>query len=74
MSTLPPPRWKTALVVWIAIYPSITLLSWLAGPWLMQLPLMVRTLVLTGILVPLLVFVLLPFLHKALHGWIHLRK
>ena len=25
-----PPRWKTAVVVWVAIYPSITLVLWLA--------------------------------------------
>lgn len=48
------PRWKTGIVVWIAIYPSITLLPWLAGPWLHQLPLMVQTLAITGILVSLL--------------------
>ena len=66
-----PPRWKTAMVVWIAIYPSITLLLWLAGPLLLRLPLMLRTLVLTGILVPLLVFVLLPFLQKRLRRWLH---
>ena len=70
MPTPHPPRWKTAIVVWIAIYPSITLLSWFAGPWLQQLPLMVRTLVITGMLVPLLVFILLPFLQHALRRWL----
>ena len=59
------------MVVWIAIYPSITLLLWLAGPLLLRLPLMLRTLVLTGILVPLLVFLLLPFLQKRLRRWLH---
>lgn len=71
MAYVPPPRWKTAVMVWIAIYPSITLLLWLAGPLLMRLPLMLRTLVLTGILVPLLVFALLPFLQKRLRRWLH---
>lgn len=71
MPPTPPPRWKTAVLVWFAIYPSITLLLWLAGPFLMRLPLMLRTLALTGILVPLLVFVLLPFLQKWLRTWLH---
>jgi hypothetical protein len=26
-----PPRWKFAVVVWLAIYPSLTLLVWLPG-------------------------------------------
>ncbi|MEZ4757622.1 MAG: hypothetical protein R2817_12410 [Flavobacteriales bacterium] len=67
----PPPRWKNALLVWIAIYPSISLLSYLAGPWLATLPLLLRTLVLTAVLVPLLVFVLLPALHRLFRGWLH---
>jgi hypothetical protein len=66
----PPPRWKNALLVWIAIYPSISLLSYLAGPWLVTLPLLLRTFILTAILVPLLVFVLLPFLHRQFAAWL----
>jgi antibiotic biosynthesis monooxygenase (ABM) superfamily enzyme len=42
-----PPRWKTAVVVWLAIYPSITLILWLAGPKMQSWPLAVRTLVVT---------------------------
>jgi antibiotic biosynthesis monooxygenase (ABM) superfamily enzyme len=67
----PPPRWKNALLVWVAIYPSISLLSYFAGPWLITLPLLIRTLFLTAILVPLLVFVLLPFLHRVFREWLH---
>ncbi len=67
----PPPRWKSALLVWIAIYPSISILLYFAGPWLATLPLLFRTLILTAILVPLLVFVLLPFLHRAFRSWVH---
>jgi hypothetical protein len=27
-----PPRWKTAVVVWLAIYPCTTFVLWLVGP------------------------------------------
>ena len=66
----PPPKWKTALLIWIAIYPSITLQVLLFGEALARLPLPLRTLVMTGILVPLMVFVLLPLLQKVLGGWL----
>ncbi|MBK6777863.1 MAG: hypothetical protein IPG74_19200 [Flavobacteriales bacterium] len=66
----PPPKWKTAVLVWIAIYPSITILFLLFGEQLEQLPAPLRTLVLTLILVPLLVFVLLPLLHKTFARWL----
>ena len=66
----PPPKWKTAVLVWIAIYPSITILFLFFGEQLEQLPAPLRTLVLTLILVPLLVFVLLPLLHKTFARWL----
>ena len=64
----PPPKWKTALLIWLAIYPSLTVLLVLFGERLLVLAL--RTLVMTGILVPLMVFVLLPLLQKAFGGWL----
>jgi antibiotic biosynthesis monooxygenase (ABM) superfamily enzyme len=67
----PPPKWKTAILVWVCIYPSITTLFLLFGNQLMALHPMVRTLVLTLILVPLLVFVLLPLMQKLFGGWLH---
>jgi antibiotic biosynthesis monooxygenase (ABM) superfamily enzyme len=67
----PPKRYKTALLIWIAIYPSINILFLLLGDWLMTIPLLLRTLVLTGILVPLMVFVLLPVLSKVFAKWLH---
>lgn len=67
---VPPKKWKTALVIWIAIYPALTILVALFGEHLMRLPLALRTLVMTGILVPLLVFVLVPALNKLLGRWL----
>lgn len=64
------PRWKTALLVWLAIYPSITLLMLVFGEHLALLPVPLRTLVMTAVLVPLLVFVLLPLLHKWFGNWL----
>ncbi len=66
----PPPRWKTAVLIWVAIYPSITLLFLLFGDLLLQLPVPLRTLVLTGVLVPLMVFVLLPLLQRLFAAWL----
>jgi antibiotic biosynthesis monooxygenase (ABM) superfamily enzyme len=67
----PPPKWKTAILIWVAIYPSITTLFLVFGDQLMLLPAAVRTLVLTLILVPLMVFVLLPALQKLFARWLY---
>jgi antibiotic biosynthesis monooxygenase (ABM) superfamily enzyme len=65
-----PPRWKTAVVVWLAIYPSITLILWLLGPTIQGLPLAVRTLVITVPLVPLMTFVVVPVVQRLLAPWL----
>ena len=66
----PPAKWKTAVLIWLAIYPSINLLFFFMGDFLVTLHPLLRTLVLTGILVPLMVFVLLPFLQKTFKSWL----
>lgn len=69
--TSPPPRWKMALVTWVAIYPTITILLLGAGEALGRLPVALRTLLLTGLLVPLMTFVLLPLLTRAARSWLY---
>ena len=56
----PPPLWQVALVTWVAIYPIITGLLWLFGPWLSGLPLPLQTLAVTAILVPMMTYVAMP--------------
>ncbi|WP_027003995.1 hypothetical protein [Hugenholtzia roseola] len=65
------PKHKTALLIWIAVYPSITVLSWLLEDILVLLPIYLRTLLLTLILVPLVVYLLLPLLTRLLQKWLN---
>jgi len=58
-------------MVWMAIYPSITIVQLLIGKQLTSLPLPLRTLIMTGILVPLMVYVLLPLFRKLLGNWLN---
>lgn len=58
-------------MVWIAIYPAITVLTFLIGDSINNLPLPIKTLIMTGILVPLMIFVLLPLLRKLLGNWLN---
>jgi hypothetical protein len=53
-------RLITSLKIWIVIYPSITLLLFLLGTQLSPLPLYQRTLILTIILVPWMIFAGIP--------------
>ena len=66
-----PTKWKFAVMVWIAIYPAITVLTFLIGDSINNLTLPIKTLIMTGILVPLMIFVLLPLLRKLLGNWLN---
>jgi antibiotic biosynthesis monooxygenase (ABM) superfamily enzyme len=66
-----PSRYKLAAVTWLAAYPTITVILALFKPLgLMTLPLPVRTLVLTVIMVPTVAFVLVPLFSRALGNWL----
>lgn len=67
-----PPKWKMAVLIWLGIYPTITLLVMLLFPYMAanNWPLALRTLTLTAIAVPIMTFVAIPFLQKLLKGWL----
>jgi len=56
-----------SIKIWVVIYPSITLFYALFGSYLSEIPLYLRTLILTLILVPWMVFVGLPVVHLFLN-------
>jgi len=49
-----------SLKIWIVIYPSITLFLYLFAETIAAFPVYIRTLILTGILVPWMMFIALP--------------
>ena len=61
-------RYRPVLLTWLAIWPLITLLLLFGEPLLSQLPLPLRTLVLTAVLVPLMSFVVMPRLTRLANG------
>ena len=62
---------KRTFLIWLAIYPLVTLLFYLLGNILMPFPLPVRTLILTLIAVPVMAYVILPFYNKIFHKWLN---
>lgn len=67
----PPKKWKMAILIWLAIYPTITLLFLFFGKQFALIePLPLRTFVITIVVVPLMVFLIIPFLQKLMAGWL----
>ena len=71
MSNKPPKKWKTAILIWLAIYPLITIITFLFGDWLLKIPLVFRTLLLTLVAVPTMIYVIVPFYSKLLNSWLN---
>ena len=66
MTTKTQQKFRQTHKTWVAIYPSITLITLVFGAQLSALPLYLRTFVLTVVLVPWLVFVVLPVIDLCL--------
>ncbi|MFD7455318.1 hypothetical protein [Kitasatospora sp. NPDC059827] len=56
---------RRAVLTWLAVYPTITAAFLVLGPHLGSLPVPLRTLVMTALVVPVVVYALMPLLLKA---------
>jgi antibiotic biosynthesis monooxygenase (ABM) superfamily enzyme len=60
----PPSKHQLALMIWIAVFPTLTVLNLLVGDTLADLPSVLRTFVLATVAVPIVIYGLMPRLHK----------
>jgi antibiotic biosynthesis monooxygenase (ABM) superfamily enzyme len=60
----PPTKHQLALMIWVAVFPTLTALNVLLGGWLEDLAPVLRTFVLATIAVPIVIYGLMPQLHK----------
>ena len=60
----PPSKHQLALMIWIAVFPTLTVLNLALGPWLADLAPVLRTFVLATIAVPIVIYGLMPRLHR----------
>jgi uncharacterized protein len=65
-----PPRYKLALLTWVAAYPVITVILGLLGPELATWPLGLRTLVVSVLMVATLTWLVMPGLTRLLRPWL----
>lgn len=59
-----------AILVWLVIYPTISLISITLGDWLIQFPVLIRTLIMSAILVPFMIFIAMPKITIMFHKWL----
>lgn len=66
-----PPRYKMAIVTWLAVFPVVAIIFSLFGQWLSLLPTLLRTLVFTAVMVTLMTFVIMPRVTRLFSFWLY---
>ena len=61
----PPSKHQLAVMIWLAVFPTLTALNLALGDWLSDLPTVPRTFVLATIAVPIVIYGVMPHLHRA---------
>jgi antibiotic biosynthesis monooxygenase (ABM) superfamily enzyme len=51
-------------MIWVAVFPTLTVLNLTIGPWLTDLNAVARTFVLATVAVPIVIYGLMPLLHR----------
>jgi antibiotic biosynthesis monooxygenase (ABM) superfamily enzyme len=64
MSHRPPSKHQLALMIWLAVFPTLVVLNLALKGLLDGLPVVVRTFVLVTIAVPIVIYGLMPQLHR----------
>jgi antibiotic biosynthesis monooxygenase (ABM) superfamily enzyme len=61
----PPGRHQLALMIWLCVFPTLTVLNLMLDDWLTTYSPVLRTFVLATIAVPIVIHGLMPHLHRA---------
>lgn len=60
----PPTKHQLALMIWIAVFPTLTVLNLALAPVLDGMPVVLRTFILVTVAVPIVIYALMPQLHR----------
>ena len=66
-----PPRYKMAIVTWLAVFPTVLVIFTLFGPLLNLLPTVLRTLIFTLTMVTLMTYVIMPRVTRLFSFWLY---
>ncbi|WP_277372654.1 antibiotic biosynthesis monooxygenase [Pseudomonas sp. AA-38] len=66
-----PPRWKQSIAIWLAFFPVSLAFNLFFGPWLADFSLVIRVLLSTLALTPLMTYLFIPLSTHLLAPWLH---
>lgn len=65
------PKYKTAFIVWLAVFPTVNFFLVLLSLLPFELPRILTVLFTTGLTVPLSVYSLIPRLNRLFESWLY---
>ncbi len=64
-ASIPPPsKHHLGIMIWLSVFPTLTAINLVLGDWLKTLSPVVRTFVLATIAVPIVIYGLMPYMHR----------
>jgi antibiotic biosynthesis monooxygenase (ABM) superfamily enzyme len=69
----PPSKHQLALMIWLAVVPTLIALNLTLGASLQDQPVVLRTFVIASVAVPIVIYGLMPHLHRA-RVWLYLAR
>lgn len=60
----PPNKHQLALMIWVAVFPTLTVINLAFGEWLGTLHPVLRTLIMVTVAVPIVIYGIMPYLHR----------
>ena len=60
----PPSKQQLALMIWLCVFPTLTAINLTFGDWLRTMSPVLRTFILATIAVPIVIYGLMPHLHR----------
>ncbi len=72
--TPPASKHQLAIMIWVAVFPTLTVLNLTLGGLLDGLPIVLRTFILTTVAVPIVIYGLMPQLHRIRGAMINRRQ
>lgn len=67
----PPPRYKMAILTWVAVYTLLNIFTYVLAPVIRGFPAFIGQLLISGIMVVLLTYVVMPQLTRLFYKWLY---
>ncbi len=66
----PPAKYKMVVVIWLCLFPLVSLFNWLLSPHIYNWPQISKTFIMTLIIVPIMTYIAMPIMRKIFSKWL----